>query len=92
MKNIKMVAAILLFILVSNIARSQNVDLSPEILTFEPFMWKSKTPGDCPFKPSGMFNGIEFLGLKSGYRYGDTWSPTARIQPIPNGGCGTIAG
>jgi hypothetical protein len=57
-------------------SHSQTVDLSPETLKFEPFVWPSAIPADCPFKPSGEFNAVKFLGYKSGYRYGDTWYPT----------------
>ncbi len=55
---------------------SQTPELKPEILRFEPFVWPSEVPADCPFKQSGAFNAIKFLGLKSGYHYGDTWYPT----------------
>jgi len=57
-------------------AMGQTSDLRPEILKFEPFVWSSETPDDCPFKQSGEFTGIKFLGMKSGYHYGDTWYPT----------------
>lgn len=55
---------------------SQTVDLSPETLKFKPFVWPTEIPDDCPFEPSTAFNQIKFLGLKSGYRCGDTWYPT----------------
>jgi len=58
------------------VAMSQTADLRPEVLKFEPFVWPSETPPDCPFKQSEEFNGIKFLGIKSGYHYGDTWYPT----------------
>ena len=57
-------------------AGAEEVDLSPEILKYEPFVWPSPIPDDCPFEPSEEFNAIKFLGIKSGYRYGDTWYPT----------------
>ena len=57
-------------------ARPQSVDLKPEVLKFEPFVWPSLVPEDCPFPQSDAFNGIKFLGFKSGYHYGDTWYPT----------------
>ncbi len=56
--------------------RSQSTDLKPEILKYEPFVWPSEKPDDCPFDQSLEFTGIKFLGLKSGYHYGDTWYPT----------------
>ena len=57
-------------------AKSQLPDLQPEIIRFEPFVWPSELPGDCPFEQSKELNGIKFLGIKSGYHYGDTWYPT----------------
>ena len=54
---------------------AQTVDLSPEILQFDPFIWPNETPEDCPFEQSEEFNGIKFLGIKSGFHYGDTWYP-----------------
>jgi hypothetical protein len=55
---------------------SQLSELKPEILKFEPFTWQSEIPEDCPFKQSKELTGIKFLGIKSGYHYGDTWYPT----------------
>jgi len=57
-------------------ATSQTSELRPEILRYEPFVWMSETPQDCPFDQSEHITGIRFLGVKSGYRYGDTWYPT----------------
>jgi hypothetical protein len=57
-------------------AMSQTADFRPEILKFEPFVWPSEIPDGCPFKQSKEFTGIKFLGIKSGYHYGDTWYPT----------------
>ncbi len=48
----------------------------PDTLRFTPFVWKSEKPKDCPFKDSKELKGIKFLGLKSGYLYGDTWYPS----------------
>jgi len=56
--------------------KSQIADLKPEVLNFKPFVWPSELPDNCPFKQSEEFNGIKFLGIKSGYHYGDTWYPT----------------
>ncbi|HQI29030.1 MAG TPA: hypothetical protein PLT20_13170, partial [Sedimentisphaerales bacterium] len=50
--------------------------LKPEVLRFDPFTWPSEIPQDCPFERSGSFHAIRFLGVKSGFRYGDTWYPT----------------
>jgi hypothetical protein len=63
-----------LFIVFS--VHSQIPELKPIILEYEPFIWPSEVPGDCPFEQSKVFNGVKFLGIKSGYRYGDTWYPT----------------
>ena len=73
-KKIFQIIVLLVFIVGS--VNSQTVDLSPETLTYDPFIWASETPEDCPFKSSEEFNSIKFLGIKSGYRYGDTWYPT----------------
>ena len=75
-RKIGMFHLLVLSVFMGGVVNSQNVDLSPEILKFEPFVWQSETPEDCPFISSEEFNGIKFLGLKSGYRYGDTWYPT----------------
>src|SRR5512137_3011821 len=48
----------------------------PDVVKFEPFTWTSKPPADCPFEPSRELTGIRFLGVKSGFRYGDTWYPS----------------
>ena len=56
--------------------KSQSTDLKPDILKYKPFVWPSKIPADCPFQRSEEFNGIKFLGIKSGFHYGDTWYPT----------------
>jgi hypothetical protein len=55
---------------------SQTPELKPLIITYEPFIWPSEVPGDCPFKQSEEYNTVKFLGVKSGYHYGDTWYPT----------------
>lgn len=49
--------------------------LKPEILMFEPFVWQSETPADCPFAQSKAFRKLKLLGVKSGFRFGDTWYP-----------------
>ena len=56
--------------------KPQVADLKPDILRFDPFIWPSDIPAACPFERSKAFNGIRFLGVKSGFRYGDTWYPT----------------
>ena len=66
---------ILSFLLCGYFTRSQE-PANPEILRFEPFVWKSDPPVECPFKPSKELTGIKFLGVKSGFHYGDTWYPS----------------
>jgi hypothetical protein len=56
--------------------QSQSVLLKPDTLSYKPFIWKSEIPLDCPFEQSKEFVGIGFLGLKSGFHYGDTWYPS----------------
>jgi len=55
---------------------SQVVPVKPDTLHFKPFVWKSETPADCPFIQSKDLAAVCFLGLKSGFHYGDTWYPT----------------
>lgn len=43
---------------------------------FEPFVWKSESPADCPFKASSEITGIRFTGVHSDYHFADTWYPT----------------
>jgi hypothetical protein len=74
MKSHFCISAIFIFSVVS--VFSQLPDLKPDILIYEPFIWPSEIPEDCPFKQSEAFNAVKFLGIKSGYRYGDTWYPT----------------
>lgn len=75
MKTVQFFSLIMMFF-VGSPAFSQVADLRPEILEFEPFVWPWEIPGDCPFEQSKEFSGIKFLGIKSGYHYGDTWYPT----------------
>ena len=57
-------------------AKSQIQNIKPDTLSYKPFVWKSEAPKDCPFEHSKDLTGIKFLGLKSGFHYGDTWYPT----------------
>jgi hypothetical protein len=57
-------------------AFSQLPEIKPEIVKFEPFVWPSQIPSDCPFSLSERYNAIKFLGIKSGFHYGDTWYPS----------------
>jgi hypothetical protein len=76
LKNVIVSFAVITSTLFGSPLFSQTPELKPEILRFEPFVWPSEVPADCPFKPSETFNGIKFLGIKSGFHYGDTWYPT----------------
>jgi hypothetical protein len=42
-------------------------------INFEPFIWPSNPPADCPFEPSEDLVGIMFNGICSNYRFADTW-------------------
>jgi len=53
-----------------------NAQLKPDTLTYPPFVWKSEPPADCPFAQSKEFSGVRFLGIKSGFHFGDTWYPS----------------
>lgn len=66
---------VVIMLLVNNFAFAQN-SIKPEILKFEPFVWRSESPADCPFRQSVELSGIKFLGVKSGFHYGDTWYPS----------------
>lgn len=61
-------------LIISNFAVAQETKLL--VQEFEPFIWKSEPPGDCPFRNSSEYYGIKFLGIKSGFLCGDTWYPT----------------
>ncbi|MCK4855388.1 MAG: hypothetical protein KAT31_14015, partial [Bacteroidales bacterium] len=43
------------------------------VITYEPFIWESDAPGDCPFERSKDITGILFTGTSSDYRVADTW-------------------
>jgi hypothetical protein len=50
--------------------------LKPDIAKFDPYVWPSETPSDCPFPASKAFRQIKLLGIKSGFHCGDTFYPT----------------
>jgi hypothetical protein len=76
MRKAKLFLFIILAVSITREAGAQIVNVTPEILRFDPFFWPSEIPAGCPFKQSEAFNAIQFLGVKSGFRYGDTWYPT----------------
>jgi hypothetical protein len=73
MKNMKL--SLVLYVALA-ITTSANSQVKPDTLQYKPFVWKSETPSDCPFPQSKEFNGVKFLGVKSGFHFGDTWYPT----------------
>ena len=74
MNNHIIAMSLLTALSISFSANAQKV--KPDTLSYEPFVWKSEAPSDCPFEPSESLTGIKFLGFKSGFHYGDTWYPT----------------
>lgn len=45
-------------------------------IKFNPFLWASEPPDDCPFPQSSEFAGVYFEGVCSDYRVADTWYPS----------------
>jgi len=43
---------------------------------FEPFVWPSEPPTDCPFEQSKELVAILFTGVHSDYKVADTWYPS----------------
>ena len=76
MKSVLVLLVFIVTVFLCKTAVSQTVEAIPETLRFDPFIWESEIPEGCPFEQSEAFNTIQFLGLKSGFRYGDTWYPT----------------
>jgi|GEM_PF-6712511 len=73
MKTIKTLSSLIFIMLVSVSANSQFVDLKPDILRYEPFVWKSEIPEDCPFEslkviigddPTGSHYGMVFQKIE----------------------------
>ena len=60
----------------TNKVQIQVDPLTPEIKHFDAFVWKSEIPSGCPFQQSDDLKQIRFLGIKSGFHYGDTFYPT----------------
>jgi hypothetical protein len=78
-------------------ASSQQSFVKPDTLSFKPFTWKSEKPADCPFNQSDKFNGIKFLGVKSGFHVADTWYPVwadddKMYSPWTDGSCPRLDG
>lgn len=70
-RNVSLVLLITICVVINATAQTK-----PEIINYEPFVWKSLPPEDCPFPQSNDLTGIRFLGIKSGFHYGDTWYPS----------------
>ncbi len=71
--------SIILLILWTGITGYSSPSLSaepPAAPMFEPFLWKSEPPADCPFQPSDDITGVLFTGRHSDYHVSDTWYPS----------------
>jgi hypothetical protein len=71
--------------------------LKPLVENFEPFVWNSETPADCPFPQSQQFGSVKFLGVKSGFHFADTWYPSwgdddLLYSPYTDGSCRRLDG
>jgi hypothetical protein len=66
---IRVLLSIVFFYMLILNANSQREN-SP--IRFEPFIWKSNPPEDCPFERSKDISGILFTGTSSDYRMADT--------------------
>ena len=45
-------------------------------MPFEPFVWRSEPPKDCPFPPSELYSELRFTGKTRCYPNADTWYPS----------------
>ncbi len=93
-KSAVMIGSLMILMLPSQRAYGQP---KPEVVKFEPFTWRSEPPADCPFERSRDLTGIRFRGLKSGFRYGDTWYPSwaaddRLYSPWTDGACWRLDG
>jgi hypothetical protein len=70
--NIFSHTAVLIFCL-PVLAQAAPAEYKP---TFEPFIWKSEAPADCPFENSHELTRIRFLGVHRSFPFGDTWYPS----------------
>ena len=68
--------SILVMTVLVSIYMQISAQIKPDTLTFKPFEWNSEPPADCPFERSVSITGVKFLGIKSGFHFGDTWYPT----------------
>jgi hypothetical protein len=88
---------ILLYCLSGLVSTPAFSQVKPDTLRYDPFVWKSEPPADCPFEQSKDLKGIRFLGLKSGFHVGDTWYPSwasdgRMYSPFTDGPCPRLDG
>lgn len=88
----KLVTIIILFSCIIN-GYTQKHDIP----TFEPFVWPNEVPADSPFEMSEEYTGIKFMGIRSDYRFGDTWyftwaSDDKLYSPYTDGGVPRLDG
>ncbi len=74
-----------------------HAQVKPDTLRYEPFVWASRPPAECPFPASNTLKGIRFLGVKSGFHVADTWYPTwgsddRLYSPYTDGNCPRMDG
>ena len=65
----------LVFVITASLAASVIAG-RPQGRAFEPFVWNTAAPADCPFVPSTALAGVLFKGVHSDYRCGDTFYPS----------------
>jgi GH43 family beta-xylosidase len=53
-----------------------TITASPVRRNYDPRVWTSEPPADCPFARSRELTGLEFTGRHSDYRFADTWYPS----------------
>src|SRR5512137_706866 len=80
-----------------SIGMTVSSQVKPDTLRYEPFVWESRPPADCPFPQSKEFKGIKLLGAKSGFHVADTWYPTwasddRLYSPYTDGSCPRLDG
>ena len=63
---------VLMLLVANGIAKAKDEDGKH----FQPFVWPSQPPADCPFEASKDIVGVAFLGVHSDYHVADTWYPS----------------
>jgi hypothetical protein len=95
MKKIECLFVLVLFLSIKGNAQIDYI--KPDTLSYKPFIWISEPPADCPFEPSKSIFGIYFMGIKSGFHFGDTWYPSwaendKMYSPWTDGSCWRLDG